>query len=140
RWTDQPRGKLSGRIFYTIFQRQLFRNSEKSLQYCDLVNLPNENELECLESKKPAIVQPYGLPEQGRQKLIEAATSPKIRLAQRKVSTIGMWSTRKGAKDWGEIIRRVYAIITKAPFRSLRTLSDNERVLRDLKIPSCAWI
>src|SRR5437879_1016476 len=69
RWPDQPRGKLSGRIFYTIFQRQLFRNSEKTFQYCDLINLPNENELECLESKKPAIVQPYGLTEQGRLKL-----------------------------------------------------------------------
>src|SRR5437868_12026243 len=140
RWTDQPRGKLSGRMFYTIFQRQLFRNSEKALQYCDLVNLPNENELECLESKKPAIVQPYGLTEQGRQKLIEAAASPETRLAQRKVCTIGMWSTRKGAKDWGEIIRRVHAIIPDAQFKFLGTLTDTERVLRDLNIPACDWI
>jgi len=140
RWTDQPRGKLSGRIFYTIFQRQLFRNSEKALQYCDLVNLPNENELECLESKKPAIVQPYGLTEQGRQKLIEAAASPETRLAQRTVSTIGMWSIRKGAKDWGEIIRRVHAIIPDAQFKFLGTLTDPERVLRDLNIPACDWI
>jgi glycosyltransferase involved in cell wall biosynthesis len=140
RWPDQPRGKLSGQIFYTIFQQQLFRNSEKALQHCDLVNLPNENELECLESKKPAIVQPYGLTEQGRQKLIEAAASPGIRLAQRKVSTIGMWSTRKGAKDWGEIIRRVRATIPEAQFRFLGTLTDNEKVLRDLNIPACDWI
>ena len=69
RWPDQPRGKLSGRIFYTIFQRQLFRNSEKTLQYCDLINLPNENELECLESKKPTIVQPYGLNRAGAPKV-----------------------------------------------------------------------
>jgi glycosyltransferase involved in cell wall biosynthesis len=137
RWPDQPRGKLSGRIFYTIFQRQLFRNSEKMLQYCDLINLPNENELESLGSKKPTMVQPYGLTEQGRQKLIEAAASPETRRAQRKVSTIGMWSTRKGAKDWGEIIRRVHAIIPEAQFRFLGTLADNERVLRDLNIPGC---
>src|SRR5438105_4416360 len=140
RWPNQPRGKLSGRIFYTIFQRQLFRNSEKALQYCDLVNLPNENERECLESKKPAIVQPYGLTEQGRQKLIEAAASPETRLTQRKVSFIWLWSTRKGAKDWGEIIRRVHAIIPKAQFKFLGTLTDNERVLRDLNIPACDWI
>src|SRR6266403_476972 len=73
RWPDQPRGKLSGRIFYTIFQRQLFRNSEKTLQYCDL-------------------------------------------------------------------IRRVHAIIPEAQFRFLGTLTDNERVLRDLNIPACDWI
>jgi glycosyltransferase involved in cell wall biosynthesis len=140
RWTDQPRGKLSGRIFYTIFQRQLFRNSEKALQYCDLANLPNENELECLESKKPAIVQPYGLTEQGRQKLVEAAASPETRLAQHQVSFIGMWSTRKGAKDWGEIIRRVRALVPEAQFKFLGTLTDNDRVLRDLNIPACNWI
>jgi glycosyltransferase involved in cell wall biosynthesis len=140
RWPDQPRGKLSGRIFYTIFQRQLFRNSEKALQYCDLVNLPNENELECLKSKKPAIVQPYGLTEEGRQKLVEAAASPATRLAQHKVSFIGMWSTRKGAKDWGEIIRRVHAIIPEAQFKFLGTLTDNEKVLRDLNISACDWV
>jgi hypothetical protein len=100
RWTDQPRGKLSGRIFYTIFQRQLFRNSEKALQYCDLVNLPNENELECLESKKPAIVQPYGLTEQGRQTLIEAAASPETRLCSaRYLSGCGAHAGRKRLKE-----------------------------------------
>jgi glycosyltransferase involved in cell wall biosynthesis len=140
RWPDQSRGKLSGRIFYTIFQRQLFRNSEKAMRYCDLVNLPNENELECLKSKKPTIVQPYGLTELWRQKLVEAAASPETRLAQHRISFIGMWSTRKGAKDWREIIRRVRAIVPKAQFKFLGTLTDNERVLRDLNIPACDWI
>ena len=140
RWPDQPRGKLSGRIFYPIFQQQLFRNSEKALQYCDLVNLPNEYELECLGSKKPAIVQPYGLAEQWRRKLVETAASPETRLVGQKVGFIGMWSTRKGAKDWGEIIRRVRAIVPGAQFKFLGTLTDNERVLRDLNVPACDWI
>src|SRR4029077_9131119 len=74
------------------------------------------------------------------QKLIEAAASPETRLARRKVSTIGMWSTRKGAKDWGGIIRRVHAIIPEAQFRFLGTLTDNERGLRDLNITACDWI
>jgi glycosyltransferase involved in cell wall biosynthesis len=140
RWPDQPRGKLSGRIFYPIFQQQLFRSSEKTLQYCDLVNLPNEYELKCLESKKPAIVQPYGLTEQGRRKLVETAASPERRLVGQKVSFIGMWSTRKGAKDWGEIIRRVRAMVPGARFKFLGTLTDNKRVLRDLNFPACDWI
>ena len=140
RWPDQPRGKLSGRIFYPIFQQQLFRNSGKTLQYCDLVNLPNEYELECLGSKKPAIVQPYGLTEKSRLKLVETAASPETRLARQKVSFIGMWSTRKGAKDWGEIIRRVHAIVPIARFKFLGTLTDNERVLRDLNVAACDWI
>jgi glycosyltransferase involved in cell wall biosynthesis len=138
RWPDQPRGKLSGRVFYTIFQQQLFRNSEKALQYCDLVNLPNEYELKCLSSKKPAIIQPYGLTQEWCRKLVEAAASPETRLLQQKVSFIGMWSARKGARDWGEIIRRVRAILPAARFKFLGTLTDN--VWRDLNIPPCDWI
>ena len=140
RWADQPRGKLSGRIFYTILQQQLFRNSEKTLQYCDLVNLPNEYELECLSSKKPTVIQPYGLTEESRRKLVEAAASPETRLLQQEVSFIGMWSIRKGARDWGKIIRRVRAIVPAARFKFLGTLTDNERLWRDLNIPSCDWI
>jgi glycosyltransferase involved in cell wall biosynthesis len=140
RWPDQPRGKLSGRIFYTIFQQRLFRNSEKALHYCDLVNLPNEYELECLGSKKPAIIQPYGLTEERCRTLVEAAASPETRLLEQKVSFVGMWSTRKGARDWGKIIRRVRAIVPGARFKFLGTLTDNERVWRDLNIPPCDWI
>jgi glycosyltransferase involved in cell wall biosynthesis len=140
RWADQPRGKLSGRIFYTIFQRRLFRNSERALQYCDLVNLPNEYELECLSSKKPAIVQPYGLSEHWCQKLAEAAASPETRLLRQEASFIGMWSKRKGARDWGGIIRRVRATVPAARFKFLGTLTDNERVWRDLNMPPCDWI
>jgi len=140
RWPDQPRGKFSGRIFYTIFQRQLLRNSEKAMRYCDLVNLPNENELEELEPSKPAIVQPYGLTEQWRQKLMEMQAPAETRLAQCKISFIGMWSTRKGAKDWCQIIRRVRAIVPAAQFKFLGTLTENERVLRDLEVSVCDWI
>ncbi len=140
RWADQPRGKLSGRIFYTIFQQQLFRNSEKALQYCDLVNLPNEYEPEWLSSKKPAIIQPYGLTEKSRRKLVEAAASPETRLLQKKVNFIGMWSARKGGRDWGGIIRRVRATVPAVRFKFLGTLTDNERVWRDLNIPPCDWI
>src|SRR5947208_11369541 len=114
RWADQPRGKLSGRIFYTIFQQQLFRNSEKALQYCDLVNLPNEYELECLSSKKPAIVQPYGLIEEWRRTLVEAGPSPETRLPRQEVSCIGMWITDTGARNCVEILRRVRAIVPAA--------------------------
>jgi glycosyltransferase involved in cell wall biosynthesis len=140
RWPDQPPGKLSGRIFYTNFQRRLFRNAERTLQHCDLVNVPNETELESFGEAKPAIFQPYGLTDQRRQDFVETGASPEIRLAQGKISFIGMWIPRKGAKDWGEIIRRVRAGVPTARFKFLGTLTDNERVLRDLNLPACDWI
>src|SRR5207253_6755409 len=57
-----------------------------------------------------------------------------------KISFIGMWSTRKGAKDWCQIIRRVRAIVPAAQFKFLGTLTENERVLRDLEVSVCDWI
>jgi glycosyltransferase involved in cell wall biosynthesis len=80
------------------------------------------------------------LTEQWRQKLVEAAALPETRLARQKVSFIGMWGARKGAQDWGECIRRVRAIVPEAHFKFLGTLTDNERVLRDLNIPACDWM
>src|SRR5438132_5672676 len=51
-----------------------------------------------------------------------------------------MWTTRKGVRDWGEIIRRVRAIVPAARFKLLGTLTDTERVWCDLNIPLCDWI
>ncbi|PYL04252.1 MAG: hypothetical protein DME32_02225 [Verrucomicrobia bacterium] len=138
RWPDQPRGKISGAIFYSYFQRQLFRNAEKALQNCDLVNVPNETELESFGRTKPAIIQPYGLSQ--KWLLNEAAASPEARLAQQKISFIGMWSLRKGARDWGEIIRHVRASVPNARFKFLGTMTGNERVMRDLDVSPCDWI
>jgi glycosyltransferase involved in cell wall biosynthesis len=139
--TDSPwraRTKIAGRIFYTYLQRQLFRNAEKALQYCDLVNVPNEIELESFGKTKPAMVQPYGLSQ--KWFLNEAAVSPETRLAQQKISFIGMWSLRKGARDWGEIIRQVRAGVPNARFKFLGTMTGNERVMLDLNVSPCDWI
>ena len=143
RWSDYfaspaRTGKKSGKIFYTYFQRRLFRNAEKALQYCDLVNVPNETELESFGKTKPAIIQPYGLSQQWL--LNEEAVSPEKRLAQQKISFIGMWSLRKGARDWAEIIRHVRAAVPTARFKFLGTMTDKERVFRDLNVSSCDWI
>jgi glycosyltransferase involved in cell wall biosynthesis len=138
RWSDQPPGKRRGTIFYTYFQRQLFRNAEQALQYCDLVNAPNETELESFGRTKPALLQPYGLSQ--KWLLNEAIPSPETRLAQQRISFIGMWGLRKGARDWSEIVRRVRAGVPNARFKFLGTMTDNERVIRDLNVPPCDWI
>jgi glycosyltransferase involved in cell wall biosynthesis len=143
RWPDNSArpartGTISGRIFYTFLQRQLFRNAEKALQYCDLINVPNEIELESLGRTKPVMIQPYGLSQ--KWLLNEATASSDPRLAQQKISVIGMWSLRKGARDWGEIIRRVRAGVPNARFKFLGTMTDNERVMLDLEVSPCDWI
>jgi glycosyltransferase involved in cell wall biosynthesis len=136
RWPDQPRGKLLGRIFYSAIKKRAFKASESALKNCDLLNFPNEDEAKYLRdelnSDKPAIVQPYGLTAERRRALLEAAAPPNVRLAEKKVSFIGMWSIRKGAKDWGEVIQRVRAAVPETRFVFLGTLTDDRNVFRDL--------
>src|SRR5437667_1179607 len=120
RWPNQPRGKLSGRIFYRFVNKMLSKASRTALRNSDLLNLPNDEELRSLRkeigSDKPALVQPYGLTVERRRELFQAAAPAAERLSKKKVSFIGMWSPRKGANDWGEIIRLVRATVPDARF------------------------
>ncbi|HAF02668.1 MAG TPA: hypothetical protein DIT76_06495 [Spartobacteria bacterium] len=144
RWSEQSRGKLSGRIFYTLLGRRMFQASEKALEHCDLLNLPNEDELLCLRhevgSNKPAVIHPYGLTAERRSAFLQTAAAPNVRWAEKKVSFIGMWSTRKGAKDWGGIIRLVRASVPEVRFVFLGTLVEDRKVLHDLALPASDFI
>lgn len=136
RWPAAARGKLSGRIFYGLFHKRMRAASEASVRHCDLLNLPNSDELLCLReeirSMKPAIVQPYGLAPARREALLHAAAAAEIRWRKKKVCFLGMWSVRKGAKDWGQIIDRVRAQVPAVRFVFLGTMMENRQVLEDL--------
>ena len=136
RWPPSTKGKLSGRIFYGLFHKRMRAASEASVRHCELLNLPNADELVCLRnemgSAKPAIVQPYGLAPARRAALLGAAAPAENRWRRRKVCFLGMWSARKGAKDWAQIIERVRAKIPDARFVFLGTMMENSQVLEDL--------
>ena len=109
-WPDQPRGKFIGRVFYRFTSWLLRRNADRALKYCDLFNLPNEEEKRTLEQRSivaPAIVLPYGLNERERAALAGAARSARDRLARKEICFLGMWSVRKGSRDWSEIISAI---------------------------------
>jgi glycosyltransferase involved in cell wall biosynthesis len=136
RWPPPSKGKLLGRPFYWFFARRARAASEASVRHCDLLNLPNSDELLCIrnemQSAKPAVVQPYGLEPARRQTLLDAAASAETRWRKKKVVFIGMWSPRKGAKDWGEIIRQIRARVPDACFLFLGTMIDTKNVWNDL--------
>src|ERR1051325_6477148 len=112
RWPDQPKGRFLGRLFYKWQGWYLNRLSEEGIRVCDLLNLSNESEQQSLEENvarcKSVIIQPYGLSELQRRALEEAAQSPNRRLERKEVYFIGMWSLRKGARDWPELIRHIW--------------------------------
>jgi glycosyltransferase involved in cell wall biosynthesis len=136
RWPPSAKGKLSGRIFYGVFNKRMRAASEASVRHCDLLNLPNSDELLCLrneiKSTKPAVVQPYGLTPARRQALLTAAAPGEVRWRKKKVCFIGMWSVRKGAKDWRKIIQRIRARLPDASFLFLGTMTENRNILADL--------
>ena len=144
RSSHQSRGKLSGRIFYPLLTKVMTTRSERALRNCDLLNLPNDEELRSvraeLGSDKPMLVQPYGLTAERQRDLSRAAMPVAERLSKKKVSFIGMWSSRKGAQDWGKIIRFVRAAVPDARFLFLGTLVEDRQVLADLGLPAGDFI
>jgi glycosyltransferase involved in cell wall biosynthesis len=140
RWPRRSRGKLLGRMLYTFTQRWFMSACDESVRQADLVNLPNENEADCVRqeigSMRPIIVQPYGLRDEQRRALREAAAPADVRLAGKKICFVGMWSRRKGAYDWPGIIQRVRQEIPDACFWFLGTMVDSSTIREELALAS----
>jgi glycosyltransferase involved in cell wall biosynthesis len=136
RWPDQPKGRLFGTVFYKLRAGRLRKNADEAIRRCDLLNLPNENELQELERsnrlRPPAIIEPYGLNDQYRAALAEAAQPAAVRLEKKKICFIGMWSLRKGSRDWPEIVRRIWNRVPDARFVFLGTMFSAELVFSEL--------
>src|SRR2546423_2759692 len=143
RWPDQPRGKLIGRLYYTFASWFLRRNGDRALHHCDLFNVPNDEEKQSIHQRKPhakTIVVPYGLSDHERDALAAVAKSSPKRLARKEICFLGMWSVRKGSRDWPEIIRAILNVVPDARFAFLGTTRDEQTVLRDLELSSRASI
>ena len=136
RWPGRPKGKIVGRIFYTLTRREWLRASQKSVRFAELINVPNEGERLHLREKsgvrQAIIVQPNGLTDKRLEALRDNAKPARARLAQQKICFIGMWSARKGALDWARIVQRVRERIPQAKFSFLGTMVNQETVMRDL--------
>jgi glycosyltransferase involved in cell wall biosynthesis len=137
RWPPSSRGKLLGRPFYWFFHKRARAASDASVRHCDLLNLPNSDELICVRDEmglaKPAVVQPYGVRPARRQALLDAAAPAETRWRKKKLVFIGMWSVRKGAKDWGQIIRQIRVRVPDACFLFLGTMIETKKVWNDLE-------
>ncbi len=138
-WPDQPRGKFLGRLFYTFTSWLLRRHADRAVVHCDLLNVPNEEEKRSLEqcsTSAQVIVLPYGLNKTERAGLAGAARSASERLARKEICFLGMWSVRKGSRDWPEIVRGILDSVPSARFAFLGTMTDEQTVLHDLRISS----
>lgn len=135
RW-PAAKGKFLTRIFYNRTSRWFRRLSDAALRHAGLINVPNEEERQCLVaggvSESRITVQPYGLDPERRESLGRSALPARDRLERCKVSFVGMWAPRKGSRDWSEIVRLIWQKIPEARFRFLGTMVDADVVLQDL--------
>lgn len=139
RWQSQRRGKFLGRILYNFTSWLLKRSADRALAHCDWFNLPNEDEKRALDERCPGvkiIVQPYGLSDAERAEFLKAAQPALARLARKEICFLGMWSVRKGSRDWPELVRAIWNLVPNARFAFLGTMTDEETVLHDLGISS----
>lgn len=112
----------------------------RSLQTCDLINVPNQDELaymrDVLNLNHKTFVFPFGLSPQRQQTFAQAIKPAAVRLNNKQVVFIGTWGTRKGSKDWPEIIKIVRAKVPDVRFLFLGTGFSADFVLKDLNLTS----
>ena len=127
-WPDRPKGRLHGRFFHGFVAWRLRKNAEKSVRHCDCLNVPNEDERLEMERdphfEVPCFVQPYGLSDDFRDSLAHAAAPASERLRRKKICFIGMWSLRKGSRDWPKIMAAIRQRDPNVEFVFMGTMFD----------------
>jgi glycosyltransferase involved in cell wall biosynthesis len=138
-WPERLPGTQAGQLLARWAQRRAAAACEASMLGADLVNVPNEDELGYVRDElgigERCIVNPLGMSERHSSALGSAALSAEARLARKEVVFIGSWSLRKGAADWGAIVRRTRELVPGTRFRFLGTGVDASAVLADLGAP-----
>jgi glycosyltransferase involved in cell wall biosynthesis len=135
RWPEPItlRGLARNALTYPGRRRRL-RDARRSLCHCDLINVSNRADLEAVSSMglgEKAICLPFGLSDARRAAFRRSQSDAAERLAAGSVVFIGAWNSRKGAKDWPQVVEQVLRRLPGARFRFLGTGYDREHVLRE---------
>lgn len=140
KWSKQKKGNPAANLVRSWKQKREIPNYHRSLQTCDLINLPNQDELTYVRDRlnlgNKCVVFPFGLSHSRQNKFSQAIQSAEVRLTNKQVVFIGYWSTRKGSRDWSQIIQRTQAEVPNVRFLFLGTGLSAEAVLADLNLPS----
>ncbi len=138
-WKSHLHGAIA-----TLARRRTGSYPLKSLQHADLITLLTDDEFkyvsENLHLGGKARVIPNGLSEQRHSSLRRCALPAAERLSAQTIVFIGAWGPRKGANDWGQIVRQVRQRCPSARFLFLGTGFGSDVVLRDLELPPSDWL
>jgi glycosyltransferase involved in cell wall biosynthesis len=127
--------RLADRAIAYPRRRWHLRSWEKGLRYADLINVSNEDDRRELAERMglsaKVVCFPFGLSEARAQAFRDSRASVLERLAARTVAFIGTWNSRKGARDWPLIVRRVLQGLPDTRFLFLGADMKPNAVLRD---------
>jgi len=143
-WPERLPGTRAGKLLARWAQRRAAAACEASMMTADLVNVPNEDERSYLRDElgigDRCVVNPLGLSQDHSAALGAAALPAAERLERKEVVFIGAWSLRKGAADWGAIVRRTRQLLPGTRFRFLGTGVEEDAVLADLRLPAAEGV
>jgi glycosyltransferase involved in cell wall biosynthesis len=136
RWPEPPTPRrLAHAVLTYPGTRRRLRDVERSFRHADLINVSNCDDLATVAERMgygPKVVAfPFGLSEARRQAFLRTRAAMAERLAACTVAFIGTWNSRKGARDWPLIVRRVRDRVPEARFLFLGTGLGPDLVLRD---------
>lgn len=138
RWPEKSQGTFLGRIFHGTLDRRFRGNNDRAVTVCDLLNVPNEDERVALAGdpsiRAPAVVEPYGLNDRFRAALGDAASPAPARLRAPKICFIGVWSYRKGSRDWPRLLEAIWREKPETEFLFLGTMFEEATVRAELGV------
>ncbi len=131
------RGRVGRATLYTWITRRTPGSRPhdyvESLRQADLVNVCNRDEVAFLQNDpavRPKVVcHPFGLFKARCDRFRSAAAAAASRLDRPVVAFVGYWSTRKGARDWPRVVRRVRERIPRVRFLFLGTGAGPAQIL-----------
>lgn len=144
KWPQTPKGNPIGNMLRSWREKRESPYYLRSLQTCDLINLPNNDEFLYIQEHwglgDKCAVFPFGLSQKRQQAFSKTVQPARVRLTKKQVVFIGYWTQRKGSRDWTEILTRTKAKIPEVRFLFLGTGLSATEVLQDLNLPASDWI
>ena len=144
KWPRTKKGNPIGNTLRSWRQRREAPYYLRSLQTCNLINLPNHDELVYVREhwglSDKCVVFPFGLSQKRQQSFAKAVQPASVRLTNKQVVFIGYWTQRKGLRDWKEILTRTKAKVPEVQFLFLGTGLSEAEVLHDLNLLASDWI
>jgi glycosyltransferase involved in cell wall biosynthesis len=135
RWPEPASARdLAHRALTWPGARRRNRDVLPSFRSADLINVSNRDDLRVVAEEMgfgdKAVMFPFGLSRSRAEAFARERATIAERLAAQTVAFIGTWNSRKGAKDWPEIVARVRRRVPGARFLFLGTGMSEEAVRR----------